>query len=473
MQPQTAIVLFSGGLDSTTCLYWARAAFDNVIAVSFHYGQKHQSELNAAKLIAQKINVPHFVLTLDPTAFLHSALTDKNQAVPTFDSAKSGVPATYVPARNTLFLSYALALAETHKARHIVIGVSSVDYSGYPDCRADFIAAFETVANLGTVFGRQGDTLTIHTPLQKLSKAATLRLGKSLGVDYADTVSCYQADDLGAACGICDSCALRRQGFLDAGVADPTRYQVHNMHHIGPNTQSVEDGNSLFRKSTQTLTDKGSKSTALPKSTKNPKTDYPDTKHIMTKNNIWQTDMAQPSFDQNPPSSRQSTAAKNCDFPPGLDGITVQHVHSDPNGDTHTHKTTLPKLLKTHPNLVLFFYPKDGTPTCTDETRQFDQLQPDFDKLGFAVLGASKDSAKTHANFRSKNGFSIGLLSDPKTELCQSLDIIGDKILYGKPYRGIVRTTLIFKDGKLAQRFDKVKAKEHGAAVLAATAKLV
>lgn len=222
---QHAVVLFSGGLDSTTCLYWAKANFKSVTAVSFRYGQRHSSELMFAQKITQHLGVPHRVIDIDIAQLGGSALTDPSIDVPDYQGDTDSVPITYVPARNTIFLSYALAVAEVTGASHIVIGVSSVDFSGYPDCRADFIEAFEVMANLATVAGRQGNHLSVIAPLQFLSKAETLKLGLSLGVDYAQTVSCYQADNDGRACGMCDSCALRRQGFVDAGVEDPTRYQ--------------------------------------------------------------------------------------------------------------------------------------------------------------------------------------------------------------------------------------------------------
>ncbi len=228
---ENAVVLFSGGLDSTTCLYWAIKHFAKVSAVSFRYGQRHSSELDCAKHIAKSLGVNHRIIDIDIAQLGGSALTDESLSVPdhddslVYDASSTTVPITYVPARNTIFLSYALAVAEVTHARHIVIGVSSVDYSGYPDCRPDFIHAFETLANLATVAGRQGHHLTINAPLQHLSKAETLKLGLSLGVDYSQTVSCYQADSLGRACGVCDSCHLRRQGFIQAGIDDPTRYQ--------------------------------------------------------------------------------------------------------------------------------------------------------------------------------------------------------------------------------------------------------
>lgn len=226
-----AVVLFSGGLDSTTCLYWAKQHFDGVTAISFRYGQRHKSELNSACAIAQKLGVNHRIIDIDIGKLGGSALTDTTLNVPehndavVYDDKTHVAPITYVPARNTIFLSYALAVAEVTNSQNIVIGVSSVDYSGYPDCRPDYINAFETLANLATVAGRQGRQLHILAPLQTLSKAETLKLGLSLGVDYAMTVSCYQADSDGRACGICDSCHLRRQGFNELGVSDPTRYQ--------------------------------------------------------------------------------------------------------------------------------------------------------------------------------------------------------------------------------------------------------
>lgn len=223
---QKAVVLFSGGLDSTTCLYWAKANFASVTAISFRYGQRHGSELIFAERIAKQLGVSHRIIDIDIAQLGGSALTDTNIDVPDYQGDTDSVPITYVPARNTIFLSYALAVAEVTGANHIVIGVSSVDFSGYPDCREDFIRAFETMANLATVAGRQGNRLSVIAPLQHLSKADTLKLGMSLGVDYAQTVSCYQADNDGRACGVCDSCALRRQGFAEAGVSDPTRYRL-------------------------------------------------------------------------------------------------------------------------------------------------------------------------------------------------------------------------------------------------------
>lgn len=219
-----AVVLLSGGLDSVTCLAWAMQQF-NCIAVSFNYGQRHSSELNAAKNIANNAKVPHRIINIDIAQLGGSSLTDMNMDVPKADINNEEIPSTYVPARNTVFLSYALALAEVSQAKHIVIGVNAVDYSGYPDCRPEFITAFETMANLATKTGVEGNKLTIETPLLTLTKAEIIQLGTSLGVDYSKTVSCYQADTNGYACGVCDSCLLRKQGFLQANIADPTLYQ--------------------------------------------------------------------------------------------------------------------------------------------------------------------------------------------------------------------------------------------------------
>ncbi len=233
---QNAVVLLSGGLDSVTCLYWAKSRYASVTAVSFDYGQRHNSELIAAKKIAEKAQVSHRIIDIDIAQLGGSSLTDHNMSVPDGDvnkfsntvpeqSANDAIPNTYVPARNTIFLSYALAVAEVTEASDIVIGVSSVDYSGYPDCRPEYIAAFERIANLATKAGVSGQHLSIQTPLQHLSKAQTIQLGLALGVDYAQTISCYQADTKGFACGTCDSCTLRRQGFEQADIPDPTRYQ--------------------------------------------------------------------------------------------------------------------------------------------------------------------------------------------------------------------------------------------------------
>ncbi len=218
-----AVILLSGGLDSATCLAIARNEGFEPVALSFDYGQRHHAELAAAGRIATSFRVSdHRVLRLDLGTIGGSALTDISIEVPTQEVA--GIPVTYVPARNTVFLSFALGLAEVVRADDIFIGVNAVDYSGYPDCRPEFISAFETMANLATKAGVEGKRMHIHTPLISLSKAAIIRKGMELGVDYALTVSCYQADQEGRACGACDSCRLRRKGFDDAGLADPTRY---------------------------------------------------------------------------------------------------------------------------------------------------------------------------------------------------------------------------------------------------------
>ena len=229
---QNAVVLLSGGLDSVTCLYWAKANYANVTAVSFNYGQRHDSELNAAKKIAATAQVNHRIIDIDLAQLGGSALTDASLVVPdakqtdfSDNQHNDSIPITYVPARNTIFLSYALALAEVTQSNAIVIGVNAVDYSGYPDCRPEYIAAFENMANLATKAGVMGNHLHIATPLLHLSKAEIIKLGVSLGVDYALTVSCYRADSEGRACGHCDSCYLRQQGFLQAEIDDPTIYQ--------------------------------------------------------------------------------------------------------------------------------------------------------------------------------------------------------------------------------------------------------
>lgn len=230
--PQNAVVLLSGGLDSVTCLYWAKANYANVTAVSFNYGQRHNSELNAAKKIAATAQVNHRIIDIDLAQLGGSALTDASLVVPdakqtdfSDNQHNNSIPITYVPARNTIFLSYALALAEVTQSNAIVIGVNAVDYSGYPDCRPEYIEAFEKMANLATKAGVMGNHLHIATPLLHLSKAEIIKLGVSLGVDYALTVSCYRADSEGRACGHCDSCYLRQQGFLQAEIDDPTIYQ--------------------------------------------------------------------------------------------------------------------------------------------------------------------------------------------------------------------------------------------------------
>ena len=219
-----AVVLVSGGLDSATVLAMAAAQGYQCYTLAFDYGQRHRSELAAAEQVSQAGGaVAHKVVTLDLSTIGGSALTDATIAVPT--DACDGIPVTYVPARNTVFLSIALGWAEVLDARDIFIGVNAVDYSGYPDCRPAYIEAFQALANLATKAGVEGRTITIHAPLLQLTKAAIIQQGTRLGVNYAQTVSCYQADTSGAACGVCDSCRLRREGFQQAGITDPTRYQ--------------------------------------------------------------------------------------------------------------------------------------------------------------------------------------------------------------------------------------------------------
>ena len=222
--PRRAVVLLSGGLDSATSLAIARDAGFDCYCLSLDYGQRHRTELDAASRVAQALGAKaHRILSLDLTAFGGSALTDQNIAVPT-EGIGTGIPVTYVPARNTIMLSLALAWAEVLESRDIFVGVNAVDYSGYPDCRPEFVAAFETLANLATKAGVEGNRMTIHAPLIELTKAEIIRRGSSLGVDYGITISCYQADEQGQACGVCDSCRLRHEGFLAADAADPTRY---------------------------------------------------------------------------------------------------------------------------------------------------------------------------------------------------------------------------------------------------------
>jgi 7-cyano-7-deazaguanine synthase len=219
-----AVVLVSGGLDSATVLAYAKQQGYACYALSFDYGQRHNSELHAAAVLAKQYEaVDHKVMKLGMGEFGGSALTDNHIDVPTEES--TGIPVTYVPARNTVFLSIALGWAEALDAWDIFIGVNAVDYSGYPDCRPEFIAAFEALANLATKAGVEQGGLKIHTPLIDLSKAEIIKLGESLSVDYGQTVSCYQANSQGLACGECESCHLRQQGFQQAGVVDPTLYQ--------------------------------------------------------------------------------------------------------------------------------------------------------------------------------------------------------------------------------------------------------
>ena len=218
-----AVILLSGGLDSATVLAIAKRENFACYALSLDYGQRHRAELVASDRVALSLGaVEHRTVKLDLTGFGGSALTDSKIDVPT--TASIGIPVTYVPARNTIMLSMALAWAEVLGSRDIFIGVNAVDYSGYPDCRPEFIQAFEKMANLATKAAVEGHALHIHTPLISLSKAQIIQQGIALGVDYSQTVSCYQANDSGQACGICDSCRLRRQGFENAGVADSTCY---------------------------------------------------------------------------------------------------------------------------------------------------------------------------------------------------------------------------------------------------------
>jgi len=220
-QQKKAVVLVSGGLDSVTALAIAQQRGFDCYALSVDYGQRHRSELDAAQHVADAAGVPLKVLPLDLRTIGGSALT-ADIDVP--ETPGSGIPVTYVPARNTIMLSLALAYAEVLGADDIFIGVNAVDYSGYPDCRPEFIAAYQHMARLATKAGVQGGKMTIHTPLISLAKADIIRKGIELGVDYAKTVSCYQADRAGQACGVCDSCRIRREGFQSAGVPDPTRY---------------------------------------------------------------------------------------------------------------------------------------------------------------------------------------------------------------------------------------------------------
>lgn len=225
MNKPSAIVLLSGGLDSATCLALAAKQGFAVHAISFDYGQRHRAELFAAEKLAKLYAQSHQTFKIDLGLVGGSALTDTRIDVPNYIEGNKDIPVTYVPARNTVFLAYALAVAEVKKSNDIFIGVNAVDYSGYPDCRPDFIEAFQTMANLATKAGVEGQVLKIHTPLIQLSKAEIIKKGIALGLNYANTVSCYQANAEGLACGVCDSCELRKQGFLAAGIADPTHYK--------------------------------------------------------------------------------------------------------------------------------------------------------------------------------------------------------------------------------------------------------
>jgi len=219
-----AVILVSGGLDSTTVLAMAKAKGYDCYTLSFDYGQRHRAELAAAERVSLALgDIEHKVVKLNLDSIGGSALTDTRIDVP--EEATEGIPITYVPARNTVFLSIALGWAEVLGANDIFIGVNAVDYSGYPDCRPEYIAAFETMANLATRAGVEGEKLTVHAPLMDMGKGEIITTGMALGVDYALTVSCYQATTDGMACGRCDSCRLRSQGFTEAGIVDPTRYR--------------------------------------------------------------------------------------------------------------------------------------------------------------------------------------------------------------------------------------------------------
>ena len=219
-----AVILVSGGLDSSTVLAMAKQQGFDCYTLSFDYGQRHRSELFAAAKVSEAMQIKaHKVVSLDLGTIGGSALTDTNIDVPEYET--TGIPVTYVPARNTVFLSIALGWAEVLGANDIFVGVNAVDYSGYPDCRPDYINAFEQMANLATKAGVEGNKLTVHAPLIDMTKGQIIQAGTKIGVDYSVTVSCYQADEQGAACGVCDSCRLRKQGFIDAGIKDPTRYK--------------------------------------------------------------------------------------------------------------------------------------------------------------------------------------------------------------------------------------------------------
>jgi len=219
-----AVVLLSGGLDSATTLAIAKSQGYECHALSFDYGQRHGAELDAARRVAQSGGaVEHKIIRIGLGEFGGSALTDTRIAVP--ETPQEGIPVTYVPARNTVFLAFALGWAEVLGSADIFIGVNAVDYSGYPDCRPEYIEAFERLANLATKAGVEGGRFKVHAPLIALKKAEIIRVGTDLGVDYASTVSCYSADDEGRACGSCDSCRFRKTGFMEAGVPDPTHYK--------------------------------------------------------------------------------------------------------------------------------------------------------------------------------------------------------------------------------------------------------
>lgn len=219
-----AVVLLSGGLDSVTALAIAKEQGFECYTLSFNYGQRHDAELVAAEILSKQTGaIEHKVINIDLRTIGGSALTDNTINVP--EEHHEGIPVTYVPARNTVFLSIALGWAEVLSAHAIYIGVNAVDYSGYPDCRPEFINAFEQLANLATKAGVEGQKLTVQTPLMAMNKAGIIKRGLELGIDYSQTISCYQADSKGLACGKCDSCHFRKEGFKQAGISDPTRYQ--------------------------------------------------------------------------------------------------------------------------------------------------------------------------------------------------------------------------------------------------------
>lgn len=219
-----AVVLLSGGLDSVTALAIAKEQGYECYTLSFDYGQRHEAELTAAAKLSKQLDaIEHKVISIDLRTIGGSALTDNTVAVP--EEHQEGIPVTYVPARNTIFLSIALGWAEVLQANAIFVGVNAVDYSGYPDCRPEFVAAFEPLANLATKAGVEGHKLEVHAPLMAMNKADIIRTGTRLGIDYSQTISCYQADNNGYACGRCDSCHFRKQGFEQAGIVDPTLYQ--------------------------------------------------------------------------------------------------------------------------------------------------------------------------------------------------------------------------------------------------------
>lgn len=219
-----ALVLFSGGLDSTTTLAIAKSAGYKIIALTINYQQRHSFEVEASKnIISKMLDIQHIIFDIDLSRIGGSALTDTKIDVPTNET--EGIPITYVPARNTIFLSIASSFAEKHSIRNIFIGVNAIDYSGYPDCRPEFIASFQNTINLGTKTGIEGSSIKIHTPLVNLTKSEIIRKGTALGVDYSETISCYSPSHSGEACGVCDSCRFRKKGFLDAGINDSTIYK--------------------------------------------------------------------------------------------------------------------------------------------------------------------------------------------------------------------------------------------------------